>query len=155
MAVTTEEWVGLHRRCLDAVRAAIEGLDAEQIRWAPVPGVPPIAAEVIHLRNAEDYWMREVGFDPRLQPFPADKATPDGLASLLDEAERAHERLLRQRPDDPDVQFGFARACHHALYHLGRIVYLRRCQEPAWEGPKAGQPGTWEHAVDTLTGLLV
>lgn len=136
MPATTEQWLAIHKQVLDTVRGAIEGLDEEVLRWqAPGTGMS-ITGDVSHICDAERYWMGEVGFQADLPRIPVDSATLDELLSGLNAAERAHERLLRERPGDSDVLYGLGRVCLHAVNHLGRIAYFRMCHEPEWNYPK-------------------
>ena len=62
MAASTDEWVRIHKRVLDSVRAAMDGLDDEELHWQALGAGMCIAGDVSHICNAERYWMGEVGF---------------------------------------------------------------------------------------------
>ncbi len=155
MIDTMDRWTEIHTRALDAVRAAIDGLDGETIRWkCPQTGMS-IAGDVEHVCGAEVYWMREVQFQPNIPPFDVATATPAQLLEALNAAEGEHARLLRERPEDKDVLFGLGRVCQHALYHLARITHFRLRHDPQWEGPGWPDPGCWEVPVDLITETML
>ena len=151
MAASTEEWVRIHERVLDCVRAAIDGLSDEELHWkAPGTGMS-IAGDVSHICDAERYWMGEVGFQSDVPRVGETSAMPE-LVAALDAAEAAHERLLGERPGDGDVLYGLGRVCLHALNHLGRIAYFRMRHQPEWNYPE----GTELHgAFDLIIGAMV
>ena len=155
MGAPIERWLEIHRRALDAVRATVNGLDQETLRWkAPGTGMS-IAGDVSHICDAERYWMREVGFQPDLPKVSEENATLEELVAALDAAEKEHERLLRERPGDKDVLFGLGRVCQHALHHLGRMAYFRMHHQPKWNHPSPEDQGSLPRAFDLITETMI
>jgi len=155
MGAPPERWLEIHKRALDAVRAAIDGLDQQTVHWkAPGTGTS-IASDVSHICDAERYWMREVGFEPDLPTLSVEEATLDELTAALNAAEAEHGRLLRDRPADKNVLFGLGRVCQHALHHLGRIGYFRMRHQPDWNHPKPEARGSLPRAFDLITDTVI
>ncbi|HEX6237591.1 MAG TPA: DUF664 domain-containing protein [Acidimicrobiales bacterium] len=111
------------------VRAAVEGLDADELREAPAPGTNPVGWLVWHLTRVQDHhvaelvdeeqlwvtgdWARRFGVDPDPRNTgyghtPEDLAAirPDGPEVLVDYytavAERTSGLLARLTPGDLD-----------------------------------------------------
>ncbi len=155
MSCTTEEWIGLHKCCLDSVRVVIEGLADEQL-VANVPTVEQsIGGLVCHIIDAEFYWLREVGIEPQFSSPPEKDRSVPRLLVILDKIEEQYQDILSQRPNEQDVLFGLGRVCQHALYHRAPIVLCRRMQDPKWHPPGPNERGAWEIAVDWITHLLI
>ncbi|MDG4764310.1 DUF664 domain-containing protein [Solwaraspora sp. WMMD406] len=53
-------------RLPDLVRAAVEGLDPEQLRWAPADGANPIGWLVWHLTRIQDDHLAEILGEPQI-----------------------------------------------------------------------------------------
>ncbi len=155
MTGTTDRWIEIHARVLDAVRAALEGLDDETLRQqCPHTGIS-IIKDVEHICGAEIYWMREVQFEPAIPGFSMTTATLGELLTAVDALEAEHARLIHERPGDKDVLFGLGRVCQHALYHLARIAYFRLRHDPQWEAPGWPNAGCWEVPVDLMTETMI
>ena len=168
MTATKEQWLELHKRTLDCVRAALLGLSSEELLWEPettkgetkelaseVPRPFCIAAIVAHLCAVEMDWLSEVQIQSTFgAPRQADW-NPETLSAILTLIEEQYHEILEKWNKDRHVLFGLGRVCQHNLYHLAEIVRLRCLREPEWQPPTAGQPGSWEHAADFITDLLV
>ena len=168
ITVTKDQWLELHRRTLDCVRSAILDLSSEKLLWEPEttrgkiteatcqePRPFCIAGILAHLCETEMHRLGEVKIRPN---FAAPRQTDwnsQTFGGILDLIEAEYYDVLEQRPKDPHVLFGLGRVCQHNLYHLAQIVHLRCLQEPDWQPPPAGDPGSWEHAADFITDLLI
>ena len=155
MAATSQQWLELHRRCLDTVRAVLDGLNDRQLRVQEPTFGQSVGSEVEHIIGAETYWLREVRIQPQFVCPARDEWSAAGFRQALDGIEAQYAEVLKERPGDQDVLFGLGRVCQHALNHRNRMVFLRRRQQPEWEPPPAYRIGSWERAVDYLTELLM
>ncbi len=104
-------------RLPELVRAAVTGLDAEQLRWAPAPGANSVGWLVWHLTRVQDHhvasllgaeqvWVRGdraarfgLDADPHNTGYGHSAAQvaavrPDGAQVLVDYYEAVHERTL-------------------------------------------------------------
>ncbi len=155
MSITSEQWLELHKRALETVRASIRGLDQEKLLWKEPRSQKSIASEVAHICGAEAYWLREASIAPRFATPSQNTWSVQVFQDVLDRIQKRYHEVLAERADDADILFGLGRVCQHALYHLPRIIHFRIMQEPDWIRPEPGRPGTWEHAVDYLSDLLI
>ena len=155
MSCTTEQWMELHKYCLDTVRVILEGLADDQL-VANVPTVEQsIGGLVCHIIDAEFYWLREVGIEPQFSSLPEKDRSVPRLLGILNKIEEQYQDILSRRPNDQDVLFGLGRVCQHALYHRGRIVLLRRMQDPEWRPPGPDERGALATPVTWITNLLI
>jgi hypothetical protein len=168
ITVTNDQWLELHKRTLDCVRAALLDLSSEKLLWEPEatsgateervcqePRPFCIGAIVAHLCGAEMLRLGEVNIQATFAaPRPSDW-NPQTFGRVLDLIQQEYYAVLEKRPKDKHILFGLGRMCQHNLYHLAQIVHLRCLQEPNWQPPPAGQPGSWEHAADFITDLLI
>jgi len=150
--VTRDQWLELHRLCLDTIRAGIAGVPDDQMVAEPLLGDGSIGDQANHVIGAEVYWLREVRFEPEFRTLDRRSWTEAGFREQFAKIERQYEGLLGDRGLDRDLLFGLSRVCQHALYHSARIVALRCALEPGWEPT---QPLRWERAVDFITDLLL
>ena len=58
--VPREQWLELHKVCLDTVRSAIRGLSGEGLAAKPLPNDDSIGEQANHVVGAESYWRRKV-----------------------------------------------------------------------------------------------
>jgi len=163
--ITMNQWLELHKRSLDVIRGAIAGLTQEQLEWEqpmlkgqvgePSCGEPrpySIANLVAHVIGAEIYWLREVSIQPEFKGPPPKGWTVKQLQQTLDQAEKQYEKILAERPNDPDILFGLGRVCQHNLSHWKSMEHLRMLQDPDWRQP---EDMTAELAVDYITDLMI
>jgi hypothetical protein len=168
MPPTSDQWLELHRRTLDFLRATIRGLGAEQLsraepgaggedeaRCCGEPRPFSIAGLIRHVCDAECYWLREVGLRPEFEPPATDETDAAALDAVLGQVEKQYHQVLADEPDDPNILFGLSRVCQHNLYHGAHAAHLRALQEPGWTGPGAYESGSWEWAADHLTKMLL
>ena len=152
---TEQQWLELHRVCLDTVRGVITGLEDEQLVAQPVPDCKSISSETNHLIGAEVYWLREVSIEPAFHEIEDGPCSGFALAAELDKIERQYQEILGAKGLDRDILFGLGRVCQHALYHCVGMRAIRKVIEPEWEVPGWPAVGSWERAVDFISDLLI
>jgi hypothetical protein len=152
MAVTNKQLLDMHKRALDTIRAAIDGLDRESLCWCEPETGQWIAQEVSHLCDTERYWIQQEGIDPQLEVCPEFPSSLEEELQCLGCIERRWVELL---PINPGLRFPLFRVCLHALYHLARIAHLRRHQQSDWGLPHWSKPGSWEHAIDPIMHVML
>ena len=163
--ITMDQWLEMHRRALDCVRGALDGLTQEQLLWEqpmlagqtgePSCGEPrpcSLAGLAWHVLCAERYWLDEVGIQPEFDVPEPRKWTVNAFREALTGVEKQYEKILAGRPNDPDVLFGLGRVSQHNLSHWKSMEHLRMLQTPDWRQPDTM---TWEHAVDYITDLMI
>jgi len=150
--VTKEQWLELHKVCLDTVRSAIQGLSKEGLEAKPLPDDDSIGEQANHVIGAESYWLREVHIEPAFRRLEPQGWTEAKFLDGFSKIERQYAQILDEKGLDPDILFGLSRVCQHALYHHARILTLRWALEPDWEPT---EPLRWERAVDFVTDLLL
>ena len=168
ITVTKDQWLELHRRTLDCVRSAILDLSSEKLLWAPEttrgdtkevacdePRPFCIGAIVAHLCETEMHRLGEVNIRANFAAPRQSDWSAQTFGQILGRIEEQYYDVLDKWPKDKHVLFGLGRVCQHDLYHLAQVVHLRCLQEPDWQPPPAGQPGSWEHAADFITDLLI
>ena len=152
MSVTDAQLLDMHKRALETIRAAIDGLDADVLAWREPDTGKSVAGEVRHLCNAERYWLREAGLDPEFSSPPASPASVDDVLECLSQAEARWAELL---PTTPELRMSLYRVCLHALYHLPRVVHFRKRRQPDWAMPHWSKPGSWEHGVEPMLHAML
>ncbi|MFC1525914.1 hypothetical protein ACFL6X_03770 [Candidatus Latescibacterota bacterium] len=163
--ITMDQWLELHKRTLDCVRGALEGLTQEQLLWEqpmlagqtgePSCGEPrpcSLAGLAWHILCAERYWLREVGIQPAFDVPERNEWTLAIFEQALSGVEEQYERVLSERSNDPDVLFGLGRVCQHNLSHWKMMEHLRMLQDPDWRQPSEL---SWERAADYMTDLMI
>ena len=168
ITVTKDQWLELHRRTLDCVRAALLDLSSEKLLWEPEttrgdareltcqePRPFCIGAIVAHLCGVEMERLGEANIRAKFAAPRQVDWNAQTFGGILDLIEEQYCDVLERCPKDKQVLFGLGRVCQHNLYHLAQIVHLRYLQEPDWQAPPAGQSGSWEHAADFITDLLI
>jgi len=155
MSVTDAKLLEVHEQGLNMVRAAVRGLDAEALCWREPDTGKTIAGEVVHVCEAEQFWLRDAGIEPQLDVPSEEPSSVEELLAGLDRAQQRFTDLLSEKPGDHDLRWRVCRVSQHALYHAVRIVHLRTRQQPDWTMPHWSEPGSWEHAVDLITDLIL
>ena len=61
MSVADGKLLELHERALNMVRAAVRGRDAKTLCWREPDTGKTIAGEVVHVCEAERFWLRDAG----------------------------------------------------------------------------------------------
>jgi len=148
---TKEQWLALHGVCLDAIRSAMEGISDEALAATVQPGDRSVGAEVNHVIQAEQYWLREVGIEPAFGTVPDGERSEARFRDALAGIEAQYATILDEKGLDRDILFGLGRVCQHALYHYVRAIRLRKTVEPAWSPPGR----LWERSVDFISDLLI
>ena len=151
-----EQWLELHRLCLDTLRAALEGIPENLLSKRVVALEISIGDEIAHVIGCEAYWLREVGIVPKFSAPPPDDRS--GIASIqaLDRIDEQYKEILIDRDLNENILFGLGRVCQHALYHQVRIRKIRRILQPDWTAPVGySSVGSWERAADYFTDLLI
>ncbi|NJC72331.1 DinB family protein [Planosporangium thailandense] len=125
----SELLIEAYDRLPDLVRSAVDGLTAEQLRWAPAPGANPIGWLVWHLTRVQDHhiaellgrdqvwvsgdWAGHLGLDPDPNntgyghsPAQIASVRPDGPQALIGYydavAARTRDFLRSLKPEDLD-----------------------------------------------------
>ncbi len=150
-----QQWLELHKVCLDTVRGVITGLKDEKLAAQPLPDGKSVGGEVNHVIAAEVYWLREVNIEPTFHEIGDDSCSESELLAELDKIERQYQSILREKGLVPDILFGLGRVCQHALYHFVKMKAIRKAMEPEWEPPGWPAAGAWERAVDFISDLLI
>ena len=153
--ITGEQWSELHRRCLNTLRAVLDGLSDAHLVAVDSALDDSIANTLGHIVGVEAYWLREVEIEPRFERPGKGEQTVAVFREALDRIDEQYADVLAKTPDDPNILFGLSRVCQHALLHLAEAEILRQRQEPGWKGPGAYKFGGWESAVDYLADLLM
>ena len=150
--IPKEQWLTMHKVCLDTIRSVIKGLSDVKMPAKPVPGGDSIGDQVNHVIQAEGYWLREVQVEPNFQTFQTPDWTELNFLNEFDKIERQYQEILEQKGLDTDVLFGLGRVCQHALNHFVKMMAIRRLLEPKWEPEKKLR---WARAVDFISDLLI
>ena len=150
-----QQWLELHRACLDTVRSVFAGLPDEKVAAKPLPDGKSVGGEANHVIGAEVYWLREVNIEPTFREITDGSCGEATLTAEFDKIERQYEAILAEKGLDPNILFDLGRVCQHALYHFVKMKAIRKAIEPEWEGPGWPAIGSWERAVDFISDLLI
>ena len=153
--IPAEQWLTLHKLCLDTVRGAIAGVAGAHLVAESVAGDDTIGEQLSHLIGVEAYWLREVQIDPRFDRFGREAWSETRFLEEFVKIEARYKEVLEEKGLDKGVLWGLGRVCQHALYHYVKIAALRRLLEPGWEPPGPYAVGSWARAVDFLSDLLI
>ena len=110
---TSEVYVELYDRVPDLVAAAVDGLTAEQLAWAPAPGANTIGWLVWHLTRVEDHHVGELLHDDQLW-VTGDWAGRFGLDPDPGNTGYGHgaDEVAAVRPESAEVVLGYHEAVH-------------------------------------------
>ncbi len=144
----------LHRRCRQAIRFVLDGLDESGLRERDPARGYSIAEEVGHLVAAEHYFLADdLGVDPgfpHMDRYKGQNASAAELRERLDLIEERWPQLLSEHPDKRELRYIIARMSLHTLYHMARVVDRRVRMEPDFKLPHWSKPGSWEYAIEPL-----
>ena len=154
--------------CTSGRWTAISDLSREKLLWVPEtsrgetaavicdePRPFCIGAVVAHLCEAEMQKLGEVNVRAGFAAPRQSDWDPQTFVAILGRMESQYREVLEKWPKERRVLFGLGRVCQHNLYHFVQIAHLRCLQEPTWQPPPPDQPGSWEHAADYITDLLI
>ena len=150
--IPKEQWLAMHKVCLDTIRSAIQDLQDDKMLANSVQNGDSIGDQLNHVIQAECYWLREVQIKPNFQMLQTQDWTKLNFLNQFDKIERQYQEILDEKGLDADVLFGLGRVCQHALYHFARVRFIRRLLEPQW---KPTEQLRWARAVDFVTDLLI
>jgi hypothetical protein len=99
-------------RLPDLVRGAVEGLGAEQLRWAPAPDANPVGWLVWHLTRVQDEHVTDLIDGAEQLWVSGDWAPRFGLKPDPDDTGYGHTAAQVQavRPDGPEALIGYFEA---------------------------------------------
>ena len=105
---TAELLLELYGRVPPLVHEAVDGLDADQLRWQPAPGANTIGWLVWHLTRVADHHIAEIVEQDQVWAS-GDWASGFGLEPDASNTGYGHssEDVLRVRPTGPDAVTGY------------------------------------------------
>ncbi|MGC4748230.1 mycothiol transferase [Micromonospora sp. DT201] len=126
-------------RLPDLVRAAVDGLDPEQLRWAPGPGANSIGWLVWHLTRIQDHHVADL-LDTEQVWVSGDWAGRFGLTADPDDTGYNHspEQVAGVRPESAKALIDYygAVASRTGSFLAGlRPADLDRVVDEAWDPP--------------------
>ncbi len=164
-AISMQQWLELHKRTLNCIRGALDGITQEQLIWEipmlkgqtgePSCGEPrpySLAGMACHICGAEKYWLREVQIEPEFDVPQQAHWTLPAFMKALNGIEKQYEIILSGKPASRNILFGLGRVCQHNLLHWKSMEHIRMLQDPNWRQPDGT---SWENAVDYITDLLI
>ncbi|ASW57578.1 DUF664 domain-containing protein [Plantactinospora sp. KBS50] len=130
---------GTFDRLPDLVRAAVDGLPADRLRWSPGPGTNSVGWLVWHLTRVQDSHIAEL-LDAEQVWVGADWAAGFGLDPDPDNTGYAHtgEQVAAVAPRDAQVLIGYHEAvAARTRDYLGtlRPADLDRVVDENWDPP--------------------
>lgn len=110
---TSDVYVELYDRVPDLVAAAVEGLSAEQLVWAPQPGANTIGWLVWHLTRVQDHHVAELLHEEQLWAT-GDWAAPFGLDPDPGNTGYGHgaDDVAAVRPESAEALLAYHEAVH-------------------------------------------
>lgn len=131
--------VEAYDRLPDLVRAAVRGLSADQLRWAPAPGANSIGWLVWHLTRIQDDHLSEI-LGQRQIWVTGRRAGHFGLRPDPDDTGYGHtpEQVAAVRPEGPQVLVDYHHAVHARTREFLRHLTpddLDRIVDEAWDPP--------------------
>ncbi len=112
---TEEQWLTLHRVCLDTIRGSIANLSDGGMAARPLPNGKSIGGEVNHVISAEIYWLREMNIEPAFHEIPEEAWTQASFTTEVEKMDEQYQQILTEKGLDSHILFGLGRVCQHAL----------------------------------------
>ncbi|MEV4508018.1 DinB family protein [Dactylosporangium sp. NPDC049525] len=127
-------------RLPDLVESAVEGLSAEQLRWAPAPGANTIGWLVWHLTRVQDDHVTDLIDGAEQLWVSGDWAARFGLKPDPDDTGYGHTaaQVLAVHPDGPEALIGYFEAVSaRTLEWLATLTEqdLDRVVDERWDPP--------------------
>ncbi|GAB3866137.1 DUF664 domain-containing protein [Dactylosporangium cerinum] len=99
-------------RLPELVRGAVDGLSAEQLRWAPAPGANTVGWLVWHLTRVQDEHVTDLIDGAEQLWVSGDRASRFGLEPDPDDTGYGHTaaQVRAVRPDGPEALIGYFEA---------------------------------------------
>ena len=86
--IPKEQWLTMHKVCLDTLRNAIQDLPDDKMLANSVQNGDSIGDQVNHVIQAEGYWLREVQIKPDFQMLQTPDWTKLNFLNEFDKIER-------------------------------------------------------------------
>ncbi|MER7006202.1 DinB family protein [Dactylosporangium sp. NPDC000555] len=127
-------------RLPELVRGAVEGLDAERLRWAPRPGANSIGWLVWHLTRVQDDHVADLLDGAGQLWVTGDYASRFGLEAQAHDIGYGHtpEQVAAVRPESPDALLEYFDAVYartHAFVTRLAPEDLDRIVDERWDPP--------------------
>jgi hypothetical protein len=127
-------------RLPDLVRGAVEGLDAQQLRWAPQPGANSVGWLVWHLTRVQDDHVADLLGGVEQVWATGGYAARFGLKAQAHDTGYGHtpQDVAAVRPESPDVLLEYFAAVHartHAFVARLTPADLDRIVDERWDPP--------------------
>jgi uncharacterized damage-inducible protein DinB len=128
-----------HGRLPELVEAAVQGLNPDQLRWAPQPGANPIGWLVWHLTRVQDSHVAEL-LDGEQIYLTGDWAPRFGLKPDPSDTGYGHDasQVAAVAPESAETLTGYYRAVHERTAEFLRgltAADLDRVVDRAWDPP--------------------
>jgi len=136
---TAELLLELYGRVPPLVRDAVEGLDADELRWQPAPGTNTIGWLVWHLTRVEDHHIAEIIDSPQVWAS-GDWAAGFGLEPDPSNTGYGHtsDDVLAVRPTGPEALIGYLGAVDERTRSVLAAIddgALDRVVDRRWDPP--------------------
>ncbi|MEV8510741.1 DinB family protein [Dactylosporangium sp. NPDC051484] len=127
-------------RLPELVRGAVEGLDAEQLRWAPKPGANSIGWLVWHLTRVQDDHVADLLDGAEQLWVTGDHAPRFGLKAQAHDIGYGHtpDQVAAVRPESPEALLEYFDAVYartHAFVARLAPEDLDRIVDERWDPP--------------------
>ncbi|WP_432832658.1 mycothiol transferase [Dactylosporangium sp. CA-092794] len=127
-------------RLPDLVRGAVEGLDAQQLRWAPGPGANSIGWLVWHLTRVQDDHVTDLLDGAEQLWVTGDYASRIGLKARAHDTGYGHgpQEVAAVRPESPEALLDYFDAVYartHSFVAGLTPADLDRIVDERWDPP--------------------
>lgn len=153
----------IHKACTTPLYDVLDRITETQLNWKPAPDSRGIGEIMNHLIRVDNKFLTRLGEKPKAEA-PINGSSKEILNALQSVHSQMHSLVeglsddsmlfekspLKNAEESDTIKEHVLHSCHHNLYHLAQVIYLRRAQDREWISPV----GEWDKATRIIANYL-